>query len=195
MSKKAAFAVFALVAIVVAIRYRETIITEAGRGLAVALSYPAVDMKISQAGIEKIKQREGGFMARSYPDASGRSIGYGHYITFGEKFNEPISEALATSLLLSDIQLAESAVQGGVTVPISQDMYDALVSFTYNVGTSAFRNSTLLKKLNKRDYAGAAESFAAWNKTTQNGQKVILAALIQRRAQEAAQFTQGGMLA
>jgi len=187
--------VAAVLAMVAIFRYRENLITGAEKTLATVLGYPANDMKISVAGLNKIKQREGGFQPRSYPDASGRSIGYGHFITFGENFAEPISEALATSLLMADVALAESAVQGGVRVPITQDMYDALISFTYNVGTAAFRNSTLLRKLNAGDYAGAMEQFSVWNKTTQNGQKVVSAALNARRADELAQFTQGGLLA
>lgn len=142
-------------------------------------------MKTSANGIEAIKRREG-FSPVPYPDASGFSIGYGHFIKPGESFTE-IDEATATQLLAADLADAEAAISAGVTVGLSQGQYDALASFIYNVGVGAFRKSTLLRKLNAGDFQGAAEEFSRWNKS----QGAELAALTTRRAEEAAQFSQG----
>jgi lysozyme len=69
-------------------------------------------------------------------------------------------------------------------VPLRQNQFDALVSFSYNVGLPAFRSSTLLKKLNRDDYDGAAIEFHKWVKS---GGKV-LKGLVRRRASEALLF-------
>lgn len=148
--------------------------------------YPPMDvrdMQISPEGIAAIQDRES-FSATSYVDARGRSIGWGHFIQPGESFAEPMDPVTAENLLYQDLANAQNAVRSYVTVPLSQNQYDALVSFVYNIGGGAFRTSTLLAKLNAGDYAGAAEQFARWNKS----QGSILTALINRRASEAEQF-------
>lgn len=66
--------------------------------------------------------------------------------------------------LKEDLKIAERAVQRFVTYPISQNQYDALVIFTFNVGVEAFRTSTLLRKLNAGDIIGASNEFPRWNK-------------------------------
>jgi lysozyme len=107
-----------------------------------------------------LKAREG-LRLSPYPDAAGYSIGYGHYL--GTK-PEPasITTAQAEAFLLADARAAAIAVVNGVRVPINQNQFDALVSFVYNLGASAFRNSTLLEKLNAGDFAGAANEFGRW---------------------------------
>lgn len=65
-------------------------------------------------------------------------------------------------------------------VPLSQNQFDALVSLVYNIGETAFSNSTLLKKLNAKDYQGAADQFPRWNK----GGGQVLKGLVRRRADE-----------
>jgi len=72
-------------------------------------------------------------------------------------------------------------------VPLSQLQFDALVSLAYNIGTQAFRESTLLKRLNTHDYAGAANEFLRWNKA--GGQ--VLEGLRRRREAERAMFLSG----
>lgn len=141
------------------------------------------DMQISYDGIEQLKAREG-FSEYSYPDASGRSIGYGHFIKPGESFAEPIDQATADALLASDMQDTETAVNAYVTIPLTQSQFDALVSLVYNIGTGNFKASTLLSKLNAGDITGAAAEFPRWNKS----QGQTLQALVSRRADEQAQF-------
>lgn len=83
-----------------------------------------------------------------------------------------------------DLAKFEKTVNESVTVPLTQNQFDALVSLTYNIGSGAFNNSTLLKKLNKGDYQGAADQFLAWKKA---GGKV-LPGLVRRREAERALF-------
>ena len=144
----------------------------------------ASKMDISEKGLAMIAAREG-FSAKRYKDADGYSIGYGHFIKQGEAFTEPMSEATAREILRRDAQVAADAVRAYVKTEISQNQFDALASFAFNVGAGALKRSTLLAKLNGGDATGAAQQFAAWNKSG----GVVLAALITRRASEAQQFT------
>lgn len=132
----------------------------------------------SQTGIDLIKGFEGCRLT-AYRDSGGTlTIGYGH--TLGVTSGMTISQAQAESYLKSDLQTFESAVNSYVTVPLTQNMFDALVSLSYNIGSNAFKGSTLLSKLNQGDYTAAADQFGAWVKsggTTLNG-------LVKRRAAE-----------
>ncbi len=83
-----------------------------------------------------------------------------------------------------DLAKFEKTVNEAVTVPLNQNQFDALVSLTYNIGSGAFKNSTLLKLLNKGDYQGAADQFLAWKKA---GGKVMKG-LVRRREAERALF-------
>ena len=137
-----------------------------------------------------IRQKEG-FSSTVYLDSAGLpTIGYGHLLSAREADSYPagISTADAERLLMTDIAPARGAVDSGVKVPLTQNQYTALISFVYNVGTGAFRGSTLLRKLNAGDYAGAALEFQRWNKATVGGQKVVIAGLTNRRASEAILF-------
>lgn len=71
-------------------------------------------------------------------------------------------------------------------MPLTQNQFDALVSFSYNEGAGAFEESTLLHKLNLKDYNDAADQFLVWNKITdpKTGEKIVLDTLVKRRAQE-----------
>lgn len=151
-------------------------LTRSGRELAAKTGVSIMDF--SDNGIEVIKRFEG-FSAVPYKDAQGFSIGYGHFIKPGENFTA-VSEAQARTLLKQDAAIANAAVKNSVKVPLTQNQHDALVSLTYNIGITAFRNSTLLKKLNAGDYSGAALQFARWDKS----QGEVIAALSRRRANE-----------
>jgi len=120
-------------------------------------------MTISQAGIDNLKQFEG-YREKVYLDSANLpTIGYGHLLKPGEDF-KIITREFAEQLLRQDIKTAESAVNKHVTVDLTQNQYDALVSFVYNVGGGAFAKSTLLKKLNSGDYNGAQNELPRWNK-------------------------------
>ena len=139
--------------------------------------------RISQTGIDLIKRWEG-CRTNSYLCPAGVwTVGYGHTKT--AKPNQIISHLEAEELLQSDLRWFEEAVGKYVTVPINQNQFDALVSFTFNVGIGAFKNSTLLRLLNQKKYLAAANEFHRW--TNANGRK--LPGLINRRKQEYALFT------
>lgn len=140
-------------------------------------------MEFSAQGYDVIKRFEG-FSPSPYRDAQGWSIGYGHFILPGENLSW-IDQAQADELLRKDAAIAVSAVNQMVKVPLSQNQFDALVSFVYNVGTGAFGSSTLLRLLNAGDYSGAASQFDRWNKS----QNQVLTALVERRAKERELFT------
>lgn len=139
--------------------------------------------RTSDNGIAKIKQWEG-FKKKAYRDGGGVwTVGYGH--TSDENLTVTsttvISEEEAERLLRIDLREAEDAVNAYVKVPLNQNQFDALVSFTFNVGGSAFAKSTLLKKLNAGDYDAVPKELARWNKD--NGK--VVAGLTNRRAAEA----------
>lgn len=116
------------------------------------------------------------------------TIGYGHTdraVWIGQK----ITEAQADEFLEDDLDEAEKAVEDSVSAPINSNQFSALASFAFNVGVGAFENSTLLRKLNATDFAGAAEEFGKWTKTTIDGRKVTSRGLVRRRAAEKELFT------
>ncbi len=148
---------------------------------------PNVNMTLSSSGLSAIAQRET-FSAYIYQDAGHQAIGFGHDILVGESFSPPITIEEGYTLLASDAAIAVRAVQGYVQVPLNQNQFDALVSFVFNVGVNAFRNSTLLQLLNQGDYQGAAAQMTVWDKAHINGQLVVVLALVDRRIGEQQQF-------
>jgi GH24 family phage-related lysozyme (muramidase) len=139
--------------------------------------------QISRRGIDRIKKHEA-FRAEPYRDQAGHmTIGWGHKILPNETYTRITTEQ-GERLLQIDLAMAEEVINRKVAVPISQNQYDALVSFAYNVGAQAFADSTLLKKLNARDYAGAADELLRWKYVTQGGNKVVSSGLLARRNDE-----------
>ena len=138
-------------------------------------------MKISTNGIDLICSFEG-LRLKAYDDGVGVwTIGYGTTVINGTKVKkgDTCTVEQAKSYMANDLKQFESAVNQ-VKVPLNQNQYDALVSLAYNIGVSAFLNSTLFKKLNAKDYKGAAEQFPRWNRA---GGKVMRG-LTNRRASE-----------
>lgn len=142
-------------------------------------------MKTSQLGIDLIKGFEG-FKEKAYLcPAKVWTIGYGTTkYPNGDRVKEgdSISKKEAEKLLANDLTWAENCVNKKVHVDINQNMFNALVSFVYNFGSSVFTesNCTLLRKLNKEDYTGASNEFKRWNKA--DGK--VLNGLIARRKLE-----------
>lgn len=135
-------------------------------------------MKTSDTGLALIKRFEG-LRLKAYRCPAGiLTIGYG--TTRGVKTGQTITEARADELLREDVQAFEQAVTETVTVPLTQGQFDALVSLTYNIGPGAFRASTLLRLLNRGEYAQAAAQFDRWNR----GGGKVLPGLVKRRAAE-----------
>ena len=141
-------------------------------------------MKISPRGLELIKDFEG-FSSTSYLDVVNiPTIGWGN--TFYEdgtkvKMGDQISKTDALKLLevVANRDFADK-IFPSIKVKVTQSQFDAMVSLAYNIGTGAFLKSTLLKKVNAGDFAGAGEEFLRWNKA--NGKEVL--GLTRRRERE-----------
>ena len=141
-------------------------------------------MKISPIGLELIKDFEG-FSSTSYLDVVNiPTIGWGN--TFYEngtkvKLGDQISKTDALKLLevIANRDFADK-IFPSIKVKVTQSQFDAMVSLAYNIGAGAFLKSTLLKKVNAGDFAGAGEEFLRWNKA---GGKEVLG-LTRRRERE-----------
>ena len=143
-------------------------------------------MEISQEGLSLIKKFEG-CKLKSYKCAAGVwTIGYGS--TNGIEEGMEISQERADMLLLEDVEIFENAVNELVKVPLEQNQYDALVTWTFNLGPTNLKNSTLLKVLNDKNYEGVPEQIKRWNKATVNGERQVLEGLVRRREAEALLF-------
>lgn len=142
----------------------------------------------SAAGIAVLKNFEGCRLKayKALPTEKYYTIGYGHYGA-DVKAGMTITLAQAEIMLKADLKDYEHAINSCVGVDITQNMFDALVSFSYNCGTDALRKSTLLKCLNAGNYIGAAEQFKNWNRS---GGKVI-PGLTDRREKERTLFLKG----
>ena len=106
------------------------------------------------------------------------------------KMGDVITQPQADAMLVHVVAGVESEMMHLVHVPLTQNQYDALTSFTYNEGIGALGMSTLLKKLNAKDYAGAANEFTKWDEITNPNthQKEVLNDLYVRRTKERALF-------
>ena len=128
-----------------------------------------------------------GLRLTSYTCPAGKpTIGWGH--TYGVKLGRTISEAEAEVLLDHDYQQAEDDVLELVTVPLTDNQLGALTSFVFNLGQGNFSKSTLLRKINASDFAGAAAEFDKWVYATVNGVKTKLNGLVVRRKLERSLF-------
>jgi lysozyme len=147
---------------------------------------PASNMKLSPRGSGLIKKWEG-LRLNSYYDTAGViTVGYGHTgpdVYPGQTIDEPTANALFDE----DVVEAESAVQSMVQVPVSQSQFDALTSFTFNLGAGKVQDSTLIRKLNAGDYAGAEQEFKRWKYAGGKESE----GLINRREDETAMFAEG----
>lgn len=146
--------------------------------------------KISKEGLELIKQWEG-LRLEAYRDtACIWTIGYGHTSKAGPplvKKGMRITKERAEEILFEDLKQFEKTVEESVMVSLTDCQFAALVSFCYNVGTTAFCKSSLLKKLNQGDYEAVPAELQKWNKV---GGKP-LAGLANRRAAEAGLWSKG----
>ena len=145
-------------------------------------------MRISEKGLAMIEKFEGCLLKASNKLDGVWTIGYGQT---GRYYGKRVRRGMTTTkaeahawLRDHSIKTYEDAVIQAVKVPINQNQFDALVSFTYNVGVGALKQSTTLRKLNAGDYTGAADALTMWTKC--NGK--VLAGLVRRRKEERALF-------
>jgi RHS repeat-associated protein len=144
------------------------------------------DMNLSKRGLDCVKSYEG-LNLNVYKDSAGYpTIGYGHLILSGEDFSGGITEEQAADLLRKDASDAIKAVQDLVKVELTQNQFDALVSFSFNLGRGSLAKSTLLANINSGK--GITESnFTDWNKA--GGQ--VVGGLTARRKDEYSLFSTG----
>jgi lysozyme len=117
-------------------------------------------MQASEKAYALIKRFEG-LRLTSYQDPVGIwTIGYG--TTQGVEPHQTITEAEAEAMLRRAVQRIEDILGSAIHVPLTQDQFDACICLSYNVGQGNFTKSTLLAKLNARDYEGAANEFTKW---------------------------------
>lgn len=142
-------------------------------------------MKVSKDGLNLIKEFEGVRLTAYKCPADVWTIGIGHTSAAGAPEVKPgmtITLQEAYDILNSDLGQYEDAVNKLVKVPLTQNQFDALVSFVYNVGVGAFQKSTLLKKLNDGQYNAVPGELMKWTKA--GGKE--LPGLVRRRRAEAA---------
>ena len=151
-------------------------------------------MKLSENGFKIIKNFEG-LRLDAYRDVAGVwTIGYGSTRYHDGKLVKPGDKLAgiiqADALFSNTLGQYENAVNRSVKVPLTQNQFDALVSFTYNEGAGALHGSSLLLLLNDKDYEGAACHFMLWDKITdpKTGKKVVCDTLVQRRKEESQLF-------
>ena len=150
-------------------------------------------MQMSQHGLSLLEQWEG-FKLQVYKDSAGLpTIAVGHLLTRSEltsgkivingvpvKYSGGLTQQQVTDLLAQDVVPAQQAVNTGVKVALNQNQFDALVSFTFNVGNGAFLGSTLLKVLNQGQYDQVPTQLLRW--TRAGG--VVVQGLVNRRQNE-----------
>jgi lysozyme len=133
-------------------------------------------MQISKKGLDLLKTWEqgpkGGFASIPYYCSSNKlTIGYGHVINLKESIKYPILEAKAEELLKKDITWAEKVVNKYVKVTLTQNQFNALVCFVFNIGVTRFKQSTLLSLLNQGLYNEVPAQLLRWNVATIGGVK------------------------
>jgi lysozyme len=140
-------------------------------------------MKTSEEGRALIKKFEGCELEAYQCSANVWTIGYGH--TQGVKEGDVCTQEDADRMLEEDLEEFEGYVQEAVNVPLEQHEFDALVAWTYNLGPSNLRSSTMLKRLNDSKFDQVPSEMRRWNKA---GGKV-LDGLVRRREAESLLFT------
>ena len=135
-------------------------------------------MYTSEKGLNLIKKYEG-LRLKAYKCPAGKlTIGYGH--TNNVRPDDVITEAQAVELLLRDVLDCEGVINRLVMKTLNQGQFDACISFIFNLGAGNFQRSTLLRKINQGDFAGASREFSRW--IYSNGK--ILNGLKKRREEE-----------
>lgn len=142
---------------------------------------------VTEEGLNLIKRFEG-FISTIYICPAGYpTIGYGHVVLAHERdqFATGITQAEATELLRKDVSIAERAVLRLISVPLTDGQFDALVSFTFNLGAGALQRSTLRRKVNRGEHESVPVELLKWVRAA--GKR--LPGLVRRRGAEALAYS------
>jgi lysozyme len=123
-------------------------------------------MAIAKSTLDFITKEEGA-RNKAYKDSKGLwTIGVGHLIKDDEKdlITANLTNDRVEDLLRKDLKWCSEAVESSVKVPLAQNQFDALYSLCFNIGSTAFKNSTVVKRINANDLKGAADAILMWNK-------------------------------
>lgn len=143
-------------------------------------------MKTSDNAVQMIKNFEG-LSTKAYLCPAGhKTIGYGHVLLQGEN-RDYINQKEAEDLLFNDLSKIEYIVQRNIQVELNQGQFDALISFTFNLGAASLQRSTLRQKINRYEHEDVPKEFMRW---IYAGGK-ILAGLVARRRAEAEMYVMG----
>jgi lysozyme len=141
---------------------------------------------VSRAAIELIKRFEGYRRAAAQLPDGRWTIGHGHTLTARQ--GAEVSEEDAEALLLYDLIGVAHALNEAVFTPINQNQFDALASFTFNLGLDNFHQSGVLRRLNEGALIQAACAMELWRKANVGGERIVVDALVRRRAVEKTLF-------
>ena len=142
--------------------------------------------RVSRAAIELISRFEG-YRRKAAQLPDGRwMIGYGHTLTARE--GAEVSKDDAEALLIYDLIAVAHGINEWTYAPLTQNQFDALASFVFNIGLENFRRSSVLKRLNEGALIQAACAMELWRRAEFGGEKIVIDALVRRRAAEKALF-------
>jgi lysozyme len=143
-------------------------------------------MKTSERGRQLITTFEGEILHGYFDPVGIPTVGVGHVILPGEpyKVGKAVTRAESQRLLAQDLAKFEAEIDRLVRAPLNQNQYDALVSLVFNIGAANFKKSTVLRKLNQKDYQAAADAFVLWAKSGGH----VLPGLLKRRKRERSLF-------
>ncbi|HEX5378187.1 MAG TPA: lysozyme [Phenylobacterium sp.] len=142
--------------------------------------------QVSRAAIELIKTFEG-YRRQAARLADGRwTIGYSHTLTARE--GAEVSESDAEALLIYDLISVSHLADEWIYTPLSQNQFDAVCAFAFSIGTEAFRGSAVLRRINEGQLLQAACAMELWRKADFEGERIVIDALVRRRAAEKALF-------
>lgn len=147
-------------------------------GVGVVVRRAAAALVLSAAGTAVIMQDEGTVNTVYLDPVKIPTVCTGHVTSL--PVGKVLTDGECSELLQQDTGIAQAAVRSSVKVPITQGQFDRLVSFTFNVGTGAFKSSTLLRKLNAGECRAAADEFLRWTKA----RGVTLKGLVARRQRD-----------